>query len=102
MLLARYDRQVAATLLEPMNSYVRSLAARPGSLDEFDPSVITALGCIDPRSAVALLEALTPPRGSPRSHPANLARLRLAEVLGMPREERWKRLWGSILAHLDD
>ena len=62
MLLARYDRQVAAALFEPVDSYLRSLAARTGPRDEFDPSPITAEGCIDPRSAVSLLESLTPPR----------------------------------------
>ena len=32
MLLARYDREVAAALFEPMDSYLRSLAARKGPL----------------------------------------------------------------------
>ena len=93
MLLARYDRQVAAVLFEPIDSYLRSLAARTGPRDEFDPSVITALGCIDPRSAVALLESLTPPKDYRRPHPAHQARRRLIEVLGMPIEKRWMRLW---------
>jgi RNA polymerase sigma factor (sigma-70 family) len=99
MLLARYDRQVAAVLFEPVNSYLRSLAARTGPRDEFDPSVITALGCIDPRSAVAIVESLTPPKDYRRPHPALQARRRLAEVLGMPIEKRWMRLW---LVRFDD
>ena len=102
MLLARYDRQVAAVLFEPIDSYLRSLAARKGPRDEFDPSVITAKGCIDPRSAVALLESVTPPRDYRRSDPAHQARRRLAEVLGMPIEKRWMRLWSSMLVRFDD
>ena len=92
---ARWPR----VLFEPINSYLRSLAARTGPRDEFDPSVITALGCIDPRSAVALVESLTPPKDYRRSHPAHQARRRLVEVLGMPLEKRWIRLW---LIRFDD
>ena len=62
MLLARYDRQVAAAIFEPVDSYLRSLAARTGPREDFDPSLITAEGCIDPQSAISLLESLTPPR----------------------------------------
>ncbi len=102
MLLARYDRQVAAALFEPMDSYLRSLAARTGPRDDFDLRVITAKGCIDPRAAVALLESMTPLRDSRRSDPARLARLRVAEMLGTPPEYRWLRLWGSMGAQLDD
>jgi hypothetical protein len=102
MLLARYDRQVAAALFEPMDSYLRSLAAPTGPLLDFDPSVIWAKGCIYPRSAVALLESLTPPPNSRRSDPAHRARFRLAEVLGMPPESRWMRLWRLTGARLDD
>jgi hypothetical protein len=102
MLLARYDRQVAAALFEPMDSYLRSLAARTGPRDDFDLRVITAKGCIDPRAAVALLESVSPPRDSRRSDPARRARLRLAEMLGAPPEYRWLRLLGSMGTRLDD
>ncbi len=95
MLLARYDREVAAALFEPMDSYLRTLAAQKGPHDKFTPSLIVAKGCIDPRAAVALLESLTPPRDFRRSDPAHEARLRLAEVLGLPAEKRWMRLWRS-------
>jgi hypothetical protein len=99
MVLARYDRQVAAVLFEPINSYLRSLAARTGPRDEFDPSFITALGCLDPRSAVTLIESLTPARDYRRPHPVHQARRRLAEMLGMPIEKRWRRL---LLMRIDD
>ena len=101
-LLARYDRQVAAALLEPIASYLRALATRTGPRDEFDPSAMTAMACIDPRSAVALLESLTLPRDFDIANPVHQARIRLAEVLGLPREKRRIRLWGTMLTRLDD
>lgn len=100
-LLARYDRQVAAALLEPINSSLRSLAARSAPPEEIDTSIIMAQGTIDPRSAVALLESLTPPRNPRRLDPVHRARIRLAEVLGQPREDRWIRRWGSMVQRDD-
>jgi RNA polymerase sigma-70 factor (ECF subfamily) len=91
-LLAQYDRQVAAAILQPIISYLRSLAARTAPPAEWDPSVIAALGYIDPGSAVALIESVTPPRDSRRSDSTHQARLRLAEVLALPRDNRWMRL----------
>jgi hypothetical protein len=102
MLLARYDRQVAAALVEPVDSYLRSLAARTAAPEDLNPSFITAKACIDPRGAIALVESLTLPRDSRRPDPAYQARLRLAEVLGLPPESRWMWLWRSIGARLDD
>ena len=101
LLLARYDRQVAAAVLEPVQSYLRSLAARTASADEVNAGVITALGSIDPLAAVLLVESLTPPRGSRRPDPAIQARFRLAEALGRPSDYRWKRLSRSVGARLD-
>ena len=43
MLLARYDREVAAALFEPIDSYLHSLAARPG-LDRVLNTPIMAQG----------------------------------------------------------
>jgi len=100
MLLSRYDRDVAAALFEPMDSYLRSLAARKGPRNEFTTSLIVAKACLDPRAAVAFLESLTPPRDFSLSNPAHEARLRLAEVLGLPPENRWRRLWRSLGAQV--
>jgi hypothetical protein len=91
--LARYDRRVAAALFEPIDSYLRSLAARMGPRDDFDPSLVSfiaAKGSIEPRSAVAFVESVTPPRGSRRSDAVDRARIRLAVVLGQPLETRWR------------
>jgi hypothetical protein len=101
-LLARYDRQVAAALLEPINASLLALAARSVPPDEIDPSIVTALGYIDPQSAVALLQALAPHRESRRLDPVNRARIKLAEVLGAPREDRWMRRWGLMTARFDE
>jgi hypothetical protein len=99
-LLARYDREVAAALFQPMEAYLRSLAARKGPQDQFNSACVVAFGCLDPRGALALLEALMPPREFARYHPYHDARLTLAEVLGLPHEKRWKRLWRSMGAQL--
>ena len=101
-MLTRYDREVAAALFEPMDAYLRSLAARKGHLWELEYGVIIAKACIDPRTAVALLESLTPPAQLRRSNRPDRARLRLAEVLGLPSENRWTRLWRCTKAQLDD
>ena len=63
---------------------------------------MTAIACIDPRSAVALLKSLTPPRDFEIANPIHQARIRLAELLGLPREKRWMRLWETMSARLDD
>ncbi len=101
-LLARYDRRVAAALFEPMESYIRTLATAEGPRDEIDFHVIIAKGCIDPRSAVALLESISNPQGSRGRGPSEQARIRLGQVLGMPQEQRWTWLWRSMGIPLDD
>jgi hypothetical protein len=102
MLLARYDRQVAGALFEPIDTYLHSLSAQAGPRDEYDPNVISAKGCIDPQAAVALVESLTPPGDFNRSNPAHAATLSLAVLLGHTAERRWMHLWQSVGVHLDD
>jgi hypothetical protein len=94
MLLARYDRQVAAVLFERMDSYLRSLVTRKSDSGEFTSSVIAGKACLNPQEAVALLEALPEPRG-PFTVPF-MVRANLAEALGQPPEERWKSRWRHI------
>ena len=101
MLLGRYDREVAAVLFEPLNSYLRSPAARQASL-AFINVASTAKGCIDPRAAVALIESITPPGEFDRSNPVDRARLSLAEMLGRTTEIRWKERWRFTGARFDD
>ncbi len=102
ILLARYDRDVAAGLFEPFDSYIRGLATETGLRDELDPSFITAKACIDPRAAVVLVESVSTPRNARRGDPTELARIRLAQVLGMPPEQRWLWLWHATAIRLDD
>ncbi len=74
-----------------MPTSVHSPYERPR--DEFNASVITAKACIDPRGAVAVIESLTTPSEPHLPNPAHRIRLRPAEVLGIPSEVRWPRLW---------
>ena len=98
MLLARYDRDVAAVLFEPMDSYLRSLVTRKNDAAIFTPSAITGKACLDPRAAVTLLESLPEPRGPFTG--AHWPRTQLAEALGQPPEERWKTRWSHLTAQL--
>jgi hypothetical protein len=91
MLLSRYDREVAATLFEPIAAYVRSRALR-GEQD-VALAALHALACLDPRNAVAVVESLPPARTLKIGEPANYARYDLAEILAMPPERRWMRRW---------
>jgi hypothetical protein len=93
MILARYDRNVAAALFAPMDAYLKSLSITKPANCEFDPSALIAKSCIDPRAAVELLEALPPPRVFGSSSPVHESRLYLAEDLAQPAEKRWRSRW---------
>jgi RNA polymerase sigma-70 factor (ECF subfamily) len=88
MVLARYDREVAAVMFAQMDSYLDSLRTRTSDRGEFTSSAINGKACIDPRAAVALLEALD--SLEPGMSASYTTRNELAEVLGQPREDRWK------------
>jgi hypothetical protein len=89
---------VASVLFEPMDSYLQSLVTGKSESPFFSSSAIAGKACLDPRAAVALLEALPAPRGPfVVSHEA---RINLAEALGQPPEERWKSRWRHIAAQL--
>ena len=91
ILLARYDREVASALFGPMDDYLRSLATGDGPGNEFTRGALLANGCIDPGAAVAaLIETLATGEFN-RANPAHAAKLRLAEMLGLPSDERWRR-----------
>ena len=98
--MARYDREVAAALFQPMDACLRSLAGQEGPQNRFNALAIVAKGRIDLLAAVELAEALTPPREFSRNQPAHSAGLRLAEMLGLPADKRWKRLWSSMRIQL--
>jgi hypothetical protein len=96
MLLSRYDRQVAAALFEPMDSFIRSVFAEKSRGGELSASVIVAKACLDPKAAVELLEFLETEEAKPQGEASNEARLLLAKVFAAPAEGRWKLLWGSM------
>lgn len=107
ILIARYDRAVAAALFAPMDTYLHGLAARRERRNAFASSHLVALSCIDPRAAVSLLDSLTSPgpfdpplSDYSVSNPAHAARMILARALGQPAERRWKFLWSRIGAQL--
>jgi hypothetical protein len=91
MLLSRYDRDVAATLFEPVAAYVRSRPLR-GDQD-IKVAVHQALACLDPKNAVAVVESMPPARTLKIGEPGNYARYDLAEILAMPPARRWMRIW---------
>jgi hypothetical protein len=93
MLLARYDRDVANVLFEPMDSYLRSLIPKTSESRGFTAIAIVAKACLDPRAAVALLDCLPAAQGLGQTEPANRARIYLAEALGQPPAKRWVARW---------
>ena len=101
ILLGRYDREVAAVLFKPLESYVQTSAARPAANAFFNVATMTK-GSLDPRAAVALIELMTPPGKFDRSNPVHRARLSLAQMLGRTAEARWKECWRFMGAQFDD
>ena len=91
LLLSRYDRDVAATLFEPVAAFVRSRSLRDGN--DLISVVLLSLTCLDPRTAVEVVEGLPPARTLGVNEPANWARITVAETLAMPPERRWMRIW---------
>jgi hypothetical protein len=87
LLLARYDREVASVVFDMLVG-ANSLA------DEMSPIGLSALAAIDPRRAIAIVEAMPEPknldaRGRDAMRPV------LAEALGRDTQEEWQRLWPS-------
>jgi hypothetical protein len=88
VLLAWYDRDVAAALFEPMRVQIeqtddQELARSP---DDF-----LGWAIFDPRKAVARLEQVPILRGPELG--ADSAREQIAEMLGLSHEERWRWIW---------
>jgi hypothetical protein len=91
LLLARYDREVAATLFEPFAAYTRRLSLRDGS--DVNTTILLARAALDPRGGAALVESLPPARTLDINDPANWARYSVAEQLAEPPERRWMSIW---------
>ncbi len=91
LLLSRYDREVAAILLEPVAAYARSRTLRRDV--DISPCIVEALAAIDPAAAIALVEALPPAKTLDINERANLLRHYLSEQLSLPSEHRWISVW---------
>jgi hypothetical protein len=95
MLLARYDREAARIVLDPL------LHREPDPQDAIVSDVAQALAAIDPARAVAFVEALPDDLGvgvHPLRFTSYNARLDLATFLADPPDRRWRSL---INKHLD-
>lgn len=91
ILLSRYDREAARVLFEPVAAFVRSRPLRDDR--DFIPAVVVALGCLDPRNAVEVLESLPPATGAGIGESPNWSRIVLAEILARPPDRRWMGIW---------
>ncbi len=95
--LARYDRQVATALTTQIDELLRSIPRGPrGHLLYY----IWAKAAIDPRGAVAIIEAL-PPGGADTRHPTNQDRIELVTWLAESSQAPWKRVWRSFGVKFD-
>ncbi len=95
MNLARYDRAAASAVLAPA---VAAYGTTDG--DTYRQGFVAmAEVLIDPRRAVAMVEALPDDPGLDRSLPKNVARAFAAEMLGKHGDARWQtaRQWGVSL-----
>ncbi|WP_165223966.1 carboxypeptidase-like regulatory domain-containing protein [Aquisphaera insulae] len=92
ILLARYDRRVAAALYEPA---ARAGAARGPDSGRMTPSEITLLAEIDPLRAVAAVEAMPEPP-NPDTNGANWSRIILSAQLGRTEAGSWSDIWSTF------
>ena len=91
-LLARYDRQVADLFV------TQALSSQSLSRTMYTGPAIRAKASVDPRGAVALIEAL--PAGDPEPRPGmdrmnSEARNELIMYLIEPAESHWKKVWAD-------
>jgi hypothetical protein len=87
-LLAWYDREAASVLFEP----VRAWMDHASDLELLKSAVeFQAWSIFDPRGAVARLEQV--PIAARRNTGAGSAWEQVAELLGLPHEARWHKIW---------
>ncbi len=79
----------------------QALASRSRSQTGYFPTVVRAKAGVDPRGAVAMIEAM-PPGGPDLRHPTNEAREELVTCLAEPIEEHWKVVWRASGIDLDE
>jgi Carboxypeptidase regulatory-like domain len=96
MLLAHYNRDAAAVLFGPMNSYIQSVVAEKNRNGEVTPSALKAKACIEPKAGVELLDTLAVGLTQSPIDGSFEARLSLAKAFTAPAEERWTYLWTGV------
>jgi hypothetical protein len=93
LLLAWYDRDVAAALFETIQDQMKQSDA-PAPVRA--STMFLGWSVFDPRAAVARLESI--PLNSKLDLAADSARQAVAESLDLPREARWRAIWTDASA----
>ncbi|MFO0957117.1 MAG: carboxypeptidase regulatory-like domain-containing protein [Isosphaeraceae bacterium] len=89
LLLARYDRAVAAFLFGPWDR-------RQADKDASAPYVVETMLAIDPARAIDYVEALPPPGKLEPSEGPNWARILLSKAMALDAEARWRDIWRTF------
>jgi hypothetical protein len=99
MMVARYDRQLAARLLEPELREIGTHSIRAGLSDFATTNVLSALALIDPQQAVERVLALPddPGAGTDTRTTENRARMVVAKILALHGADRWRHLYEDFL-----
>jgi hypothetical protein len=93
IMLARYDRALARSLIEPLTRDTGGRAAFFSGRGE----LYAAAAVIDPNWAVSLVEAMADDTDLRANSRKNRARLAVAEILGRTGEIRWKKVQSEYL-----
>ena len=98
MMVARYDRRLAARLLEPELHRIGSRRDSFG-MDYVTWRLLAALALIDPRRAVEQVEALPddPAPGTDPNATKNQARIYVAKLLALHGADRWRLVYEYFL-----
>jgi len=96
VLLGWYDREVAAALFEPVRALMEQTDGQELVRWQLE---FMGWSIFNPRAAVARLEQA--PVFSKLEPSLNSARERVAELLGLPHEDRWRRVW-SVYTEMRD
>jgi len=94
-LLGWYDREVAAAVFEPVRTQIEQIDDR--ELADWG-NVFLSWSTFDPRGAVARLDQVPVPQDLER---ASFVRVRVAEMLGLSYEDRWRQIW-SVFSEMRD
>jgi hypothetical protein len=98
MMVARYDRRLAARLLEPELPKDRSRATSFG-VDHVTWRILSALALIDPKRAVEQVEALPddPAPGTDPNATKNQSRIYVARLLALSDADRWRLVYEEFI-----